>query len=61
MVGTRTHGRNRSVECDQLQSANSRQMQQRGVGHLPVADDFRHQFGLCRKFPLLAIAGMIRL
>ena len=44
MFGPRTHGRNRSVECDQLQFAKSRQMEQRGVGPLPVADDFWHQF-----------------
>jgi hypothetical protein len=44
MVGTWTHGRNRSVECDQLYSTSSCQMQQRGVRHLPEADDFGHQF-----------------
>jgi hypothetical protein len=27
MFGPRTYSRNRSVECDQLQSTNSRQMQ----------------------------------
>ena len=44
MFGPRPHGRDRSVECDQLQSTHSRQMQQRGVRHLPVAEDFWHQF-----------------
>jgi hypothetical protein len=43
MFGPRTNGRHRLVECNQLQSTNSRQMQQRGVRHLSIADDFWHQ------------------
>jgi hypothetical protein len=44
MFGPRTNGRHRLVECNQLQSTNSRQMQQRGVRHLSVAADFWHQY-----------------
>ncbi len=40
---------------------HSRQMQQRGVGHLSVADDFRNQFvkwGRCQRWCALCILMM---
>ena len=40
---------------------HSRQMQQRGVGHLSVADDFRNQFvkwGRCQRQCALCILMM---
>ena len=43
MFGPRTHGRHWLIEGDQLQSIHSRQIQQRGVSYLSVADDFWYQ------------------
>ena len=43
MVVPRTNSRHRLVECDELEATYTRQMQQCGVGYLPVADDSRYQ------------------
>jgi hypothetical protein len=40
MCGPRANGRDGSDKYDQFQSIHSRQMQERGLAHLPVADDF---------------------
>ena len=44
MCGPRANGRDGSDKYDQFQSIHSRQMQERGLGHLPVTDDFWRQF-----------------
>ena len=43
MFGPGANSRHRLVECDQLQSTHTRKIQQRGVRHSPVADNFWYQ------------------
>ena len=49
----RTHDRNSLIERDEFHTMHSRQMEQRGVGHLPVASNVWNQlveWGCCQRW-----------